>query len=183
MRVKVDLKTAASDAMVAFAAKLAPHMATRVTEGRQEITTEGYLDVAAPESPRQSQVNNHPFSGIASHSSLDGLPNQHRRSSGRPVRPLLGSAPQLLEKFSQVNRRPDRRGQVEAKSLADAAGRIVVAMNGPALTFDDVQPVAAFLKFCETHAGRPLAGRGMMARFRQTVTEMNTLARSAGLSL
>src|SRR5206468_3106763 len=44
--VKLNLEMAATDPMVAIAKKLKPAMAMLVPEGRQEVTTEGGLDVA-----------------------------------------------------------------------------------------------------------------------------------------
>ena len=46
MRTKLNLEMAATDEMVAIACKVQPDMATLVPEKRQELTTEGGLDVA-----------------------------------------------------------------------------------------------------------------------------------------
>ena len=43
--VRLNMEMAATDEMVAIACGVQPHMDTLVPEGRQEITTEGGLDV------------------------------------------------------------------------------------------------------------------------------------------
>ena len=47
VHVKLNLEMAATDEMVGIATEVRPQMASLVPEGRQEITTEGGLDVAA----------------------------------------------------------------------------------------------------------------------------------------
>src|ERR1043165_4581305 len=47
VKVKLNLEMAATDEMVAIATRLRPHTAMLVPEGREEVTTEGGLDVAA----------------------------------------------------------------------------------------------------------------------------------------
>src|SRR5580765_7510028 len=47
--IKLNLEMAATDEMVAIACKLRPEMAMLVPEGREEVTTEGGLDVVARE--------------------------------------------------------------------------------------------------------------------------------------
>src|SRR6202035_1067933 len=47
LHIKLNLEMAATDEMVEIACALKPEMAMLVPEGRQEVTTEGGLDVAA----------------------------------------------------------------------------------------------------------------------------------------
>src|SRR5215470_7493594 len=46
VKVKLNLEMAATDEMVKIAVRLRPHTAMLVPEGRQEVTTEGGLNVA-----------------------------------------------------------------------------------------------------------------------------------------
>ncbi|MFO0830724.1 MAG: pyridoxine 5'-phosphate synthase [Phycisphaerales bacterium] len=55
VRTKFNLEMAATDEMVAVAARVRPHTAMLVPEGRNEVTTEGGLDVAA-QLPRLKDV-------------------------------------------------------------------------------------------------------------------------------
>src|SRR6187551_2619149 len=47
--IKLNLEMAATDEMVAIACRIAPEMAMLVPEGREEVTTEGGLDIAGQE--------------------------------------------------------------------------------------------------------------------------------------
>src|SRR6266704_5149557 len=49
VHIKLNLEMAATDEMVGIACALKPEMAMLVPEGREEITTEGGLDVAGQE--------------------------------------------------------------------------------------------------------------------------------------
>src|SRR5215472_15697814 len=64
VHIKLNLEMAATDEMVALACGLKPEMAMLVPEGRQEITTEGGLDVAAQEAR---------LKGVASRLSAAGI--------------------------------------------------------------------------------------------------------------
>src|SRR5215831_13727428 len=55
VHIKLNLEMAATDEMVSLACGLKPEMAMLVPEGREEITTEGGLDVTAQE-PRLKAV-------------------------------------------------------------------------------------------------------------------------------
>lgn len=55
VRTKFNLEMAATDEMVAVAARVKPHTAMLVPEGRNEVTTEGGLDVAG-QVPRMKDV-------------------------------------------------------------------------------------------------------------------------------
>lgn len=46
VRVKLNLEMAATDEMIAIACKTGPHTSMLVPEGREEVTTEGGLNVA-----------------------------------------------------------------------------------------------------------------------------------------
>src|SRR4029450_8742665 len=49
VHIKLNLEMAATDEMLGIACKLKPEMAMLVPEGREEVTTEGGLDIVARE--------------------------------------------------------------------------------------------------------------------------------------
>jgi len=57
VRVRFNLEMAATDEMVAIAVRLKPHTAMLVPEGRNEVTTEGGLDVASQPGRMKDVVN------------------------------------------------------------------------------------------------------------------------------
>jgi len=62
--IRLNLEMAATDEMVAIACRIKPEMAMLVPEGRQEITTEGGLDVAAKEKFLRNTVEKLKSAGI-----------------------------------------------------------------------------------------------------------------------
>src|SRR3979490_993029 len=54
--IKLNLEMAATDEMVGIACGIRPEMAMLVPEGREEVTTEGGLDVVAQEKGLQKQI-------------------------------------------------------------------------------------------------------------------------------
>ncbi len=69
--IKLNLEMAAAEEMVAIACELKPEMAMLVPEGRQEITTEGGLDVAAQEARLKNVVARLADAGIMSSVFID----------------------------------------------------------------------------------------------------------------
>src|SRR4051812_21833893 len=64
--IKLNLEMAATAEMVAIACQLKPEMAMLVPEGRQEITTEGGLDIVAQETVLKDSVARLADAGIMS---------------------------------------------------------------------------------------------------------------------
>src|ERR1700687_5447336 len=76
VHIKLNLEMAATDEMVAIACALKPEMAMLVPEGREEITTEGGLDVAGQEARLKSVVAKLADAGIMTSVFIDALPGQ-----------------------------------------------------------------------------------------------------------
>src|SRR5690349_5635347 len=76
VRVKLNLEMAATDEMVGIAIKSKVHMATLVPEGRQEVTTEGGLDVAGQVERMREVVKRLKGAGIQASAFIDPLAPQ-----------------------------------------------------------------------------------------------------------
>ena len=76
VHIKLNLEMAATDEMVGIACALKPEMAMLVPEGRQEVTTEGGLDVAAQEARLQAVVARLADAGIVTSVFIDAEPRQ-----------------------------------------------------------------------------------------------------------
>ena len=62
--IKLNLEMAATEEMVAIACRIRPEMAMLVPEGREEVTTEGGLDIVSRESVFKSAVTRLADAGI-----------------------------------------------------------------------------------------------------------------------
>src|ERR1700719_272052 len=76
VHIKLNLEMTATDEMVEIACALKPEMAMLVPEGREEITTEGGLDVAGKEARLKSVVAKLADAGIMTSVFIDALPEQ-----------------------------------------------------------------------------------------------------------
>ena len=81
VHIKLNLEMAATPAMVELACALKPEMAMLVPEGRQEITTEGGLDVAAQEGKLASAVQKLAGAGIKVSAFIDAELHQVEAAS------------------------------------------------------------------------------------------------------
>src|SRR6188474_387475 len=70
-QAKLNLEMAATDEMVGIACQLKPEMAMLVPEGREEVTTEGGLDIAAQEARLKTAVGRLADAGIMSSVFID----------------------------------------------------------------------------------------------------------------
>src|SRR5438270_9286354 len=71
VHIKLNLEMAATDEMIAIACQLRPEMAMLVPEGREEVTTEGGLDVAVQEAALKIAVKKLADAGIRSSVFID----------------------------------------------------------------------------------------------------------------
>src|SRR6266567_3107347 len=76
VHIKLNLEMAATDEMVGIACDLKPEMAMLVPEGRQEVTTEGGLDVVAEEPRLKGAVARLADAGIVTSVFIDANPEQ-----------------------------------------------------------------------------------------------------------
>ena len=80
-RVKFNLEMGATDEMVGIAARLKPHMSTLVPEGREEVTTEGGLDVAGQKERLTSVVATLRDAGVSASAFIDADVKQIRAAA------------------------------------------------------------------------------------------------------
>ncbi len=87
--IKLNLEMAATDEMVGVALRVKPEMAMLVPEGRQEVTTEGGLDIAGQEARIREVIARLAGAGIVTSVFIDA---RAARRSRRPRAPAPASA-------------------------------------------------------------------------------------------
>src|SRR5574343_1802837 len=75
-QIQLNLEMAATDEMVAIACDLKPEMAMLVPEGRQEVTTEGGLDIVGQEARLAAIVAKLRDAGIVTSTFIDAEPEE-----------------------------------------------------------------------------------------------------------
>ena len=185
VQIKLNLEMGATDEMVRIATDLEPNMATLVPEGRQEITTEGGLDVAGQPARIREVVQLLRAANLTVSAFIDAKPSQ------------IDAAAKAGFDYCEVHTGPyaqahhaaradpvDTRLRSELEKVADAGRRIVGAgmqfNAGHALTFTNVQPIAVLPNLCELHIGHSIISRAVFTGLRAAVREMKRLLEGGG---
>ena len=179
IRSPMNLEIANIPEMEALALGFEPHQVTLVPERRQEITTEGGLDVAG--SPGLSDaVRRYAAAGIRTSLFIDPDADAIRHSADMGV-----DAVELHTGEYANAAGDDRAGQVNRLTAAAGLGRELGldVHAGHGLTYSNVSPVAAISDCEELNIGHSIVSRSVFVGMEQAVAEMKQLivaARSSG---
>jgi pyridoxine 5-phosphate synthase len=182
--IKLNFEMAATDAMIGIACGLRPQLAMLVPEGRQEITTEGGLDILSREAALKAGVAKLADAGIVVSVFIDADLRQVE-AAGRIGASVceLHTGP-YAHAFHLHGRDSDRPAvQAELDKLRKA-GEAIHSMGmrfnaGHALTYYNVEAVAALPGVKELHIGHSIVSRAVLVGMREAVREMKTLITAA----
>ncbi|HRP94936.1 MAG TPA: pyridoxine 5'-phosphate synthase [Rhodocyclaceae bacterium] len=183
-QVKLNLEMAATDEMVAIACELRPEMAMLVPEGRQEVTTEGGLDIVAQEARLAHIVARLADAGIVTSVFIDAEPAQieaARRVGARVCEVHTGP---YAHAFHRAGRDAESAAVVGELAKLRRAGEMIRARGmrfnaGHALNYYNVQPIAGLAGVRELHIGHAIVSRAVFTGLRAAVAEMKRLMREA----
>lgn len=186
VHVKLNLEMAATDAMVAFACEIRPQMAMLVPEGRQEITTEGGLDVAAQADRLRDIVSTLVEAGMSVSAFIDAEPSQVEAARACGFRVCELHTGPYAEAFWTRGRDAQAPAVREELARLAEAGRLVreagMRLNaGHGLNYVNVQPIARLEGVRELHIGHAIVSRSIFVGIRAAVAEMKRLMREAAL--
>ncbi|MCC6321319.1 MAG: pyridoxine 5'-phosphate synthase [Phycisphaerales bacterium] len=177
VRVKLNLEMAATDEMVEIAAKLRPHTAMLVPEGRMEVTTEGGLDVAGQLPRMKSVATRLRAAGLIVSAFIDADERQIKAcaEAGFDVCEVhTGPYAAAFLRGGGDFRRQDLQDQFAR--VADAGEAIMdegMRFNaGHALNYANVGPVAGLPGVSELHIGHAIVSRAVFIGLRRAVREM-----------
>jgi len=165
----VNLEMAATAEMVAIARDIRPHASCLVPERRQEVTTEGGLDVAGQVEALRPVVAALREAGIRVSLFIDPDPAQLRAAAA------IGAPVVELHTGSYADGRPGELDRLRAAAaLTRELGLECHAGHG--LTFANVAPVAALPEVVELNIGHFLIGEAIVAGgLGEAVREMKRL--------
>ena len=170
----LNLEMACTEEMVRIAERLRPHQVTLVPERREEITTEGGLDVTHDRARLAAGLGRLNAAGIRTSLFID--PDSAAVEASRE----LGAAAIELHtgQFSHTPQDPLTLG-----ALRDAARRgasIGLAVHaGHGLTTDNVGPVAAIPEIEELNIGHSVVSRAVFVGLAEAVRELRSAMDSA----
>lgn len=176
IRTPLNLEISATDEMQRIARDTAPHQVTLVPERRQEVTTEGGLDLAAAATDLAPVLRALAGDGIRTSLFIDPDPETVRRAAD------LGVEAIELHTGEYANAATIGRGaQLERLVAATALGReLGLAVHaGHGLTYENVAPVAALRRCEELNIGHSVVSRAVLVGMEGAVREMKEILRRA----
>lgn len=184
VQIKLNLEMAATDEMVTIAESIRPNMAMFVPERREEVTTEGGLDVAGQQSRLRDIVARLREAGMNVSAFIDADEKQVEAAHAcgfdvcevhtGPYAEAFWSegrdalSPRVIEELEQVRRAGELIRQADMRFNA-----------GHGLNYFNVQPIASLDAVRELHIGHAIISRSVFVGLRQAVTEMKRLMREA----
>jgi pyridoxine 5-phosphate synthase len=176
LKTRMNLEMAVTEEMIRIAVRAAPQDCCLVPESRQEVTTEGGLDVCG-QSARIAAANAAlGAAGIRVSLFIDPDPAQIEaaRRSGAPVIELHTGA--YADASGAARAREFERLRSAAK-LADSLGLTVNAGHG--LNYHNVEPIAAIGEIIELNIGHSIIARAITDGLAKAVRDMKALMRQA----
>jgi pyridoxine 5-phosphate synthase len=171
--VKLNLELACNDEVLAIACQTRPDQATLVPERREEVTTEGGLDLRQGRDRVADAIRRLSDVGIKVSLFLDPDPQQIEIAAA-----LRADAVELhTGEYALAGSETAQAAQLAR--LTDA-GRQVIAAGltlhaGHGLTYRNVKPIAAIEHMTELNIGHSIVARAIMVGFEQAVREMKQL--------
>ncbi|MCG8695678.1 MAG: pyridoxine 5'-phosphate synthase [Minwuiales bacterium] len=168
----LNLEMAATEEMLQIALRHKPHAVCLVPEKREELTTEGGLDVAAQHRHLASYVDRLGAAAIRVSLFIDPSPVQLHvaKALGAPVVELHTGA---YCEAAGAEREAELQRLVEAAAYADDLGLEVHAGHG--LAFDSVSPIAAIPQIVELNIGHFLVGEAIFGGLDSSIKRMRAL--------
>jgi pyridoxine 5-phosphate synthase len=169
---KINLEMAVTPAMMAYAEKIRPHDACFVPEKREELTTEGGLDVVAHKIKVRDAVKKLQDRGIQVSLFID--PAQTQIETAKEV----GADAIEIHTGAYCNVAMAAR-QRELAAIADAAAlarRLGLEVHaGHGLDYGNVLPIAKISEIVELNIGHSIIARAVIVGIEQAVREMKEL--------
>ena len=176
LQTRMNLEIAVTDEMLAFAREIRPAHVCLVPERREELTTEGGLEVAGDQARMQRAVEQLAAHGAEVSLFIDADPRQIEaaRRVGAPVIEL------------HTGHYADTKGEEQAAALqriregvayARKLGLVVNAGHG--LHYHNVEPIAAIPGINELNIGHAIIARALFSGLAPAVREMRALILAA----
>jgi pyridoxine 5-phosphate synthase len=174
--VPINLELACAADVLAIAAEVTPFQATLVPERREEVTTEGGLDVIGMRAKVGDAIRRLKDAGILVSLFLDPVASQIEAGAA------LGADAVELHTGAYAHataRHSPKDSQEQLETLIAAARRVretgLVLNAGHGLTYRNVKPVAAIEGMHELNIGHSIIARAIMVGLEQAVRDMKRL--------
>ncbi|MBH3267731.1 pyridoxine 5'-phosphate synthase [Serratia ureilytica] len=177
IQTRMNLEMAVTDEMLDIAVELKPHFCCLVPEKREEVTTEGGLDVAGQLDKMSVAVERLAQVGILVSLFIDP---DHRQIDAAVA---VGALYIEIHTGAYAEAQGELAVQAELRRIAVAAAYAVekgLKVNaGHGLTYHNVQPIAALPEMHELNIGHAIIGQAVMSGLPAAVADMKVLMREA----
>jgi pyridoxine 5-phosphate synthase len=170
--VKTNFELACVDDVLSICCRVKPDWALLVPESRQEVTTEGGLDVAADTGQVAKAIVRLKDAGILTSLFIDPDIQQIEASAKLGADAVeLHTGPYALAKHEAQTAELARLS--DAGRATTAAGMRLHAGHG--LNYTNVRPVAAIPEVAELNIGHAIVSRAVMVGMKEAVSEMRRI--------
>jgi len=171
--VKLNLEMACNEEILDIACEVKPDQVTLVPERREEITTEGGLDVLSQRGRVCKTVRRLQQAGVSVSLFLD--PHQRQVKAAAD----LGANAVELHTGQYALAKPGAARQKELEALQTVAAQIrqlgMALHAGHGLNYHNVRPIAAIEGMRELNIGHSIVARAIMVGMQRAVREMKRL--------
>lgn len=172
VHLKTNLELAAAEEVVSIACRVRPDWALLVPESREEVTTEGGLDVAGDSGRVADAIKRLKDENILVSLFVDPEPDQVKASIDLGVDAVeLHTGPYALARGAEIESELDRIR--ESGRVAVEGGLRLHAGHG--LNYVNVRPVAAIDQMRELNIGHAIVSRAVMVGMKEAVAEMRRI--------
>lgn len=173
LHTRMNLEMAVTEEMIAIACDVRPHFCCLVPEKRQEVTTEGGLDVAGQLTKLRDACRRLEQAGILVSLFID--PDEVQIDAA-----IAAGAPYIeIHTGAYADAANEGIQTLELERIAKAAdyatGKGLKVNAGHGLTYHNVKPVAALPQIHELNIGHAIIGQAVMSGLKDAVADMKRL--------
>ncbi|MBX5480688.1 MAG: pyridoxine 5'-phosphate synthase [Myxococcaceae bacterium] len=170
VQTQLNLEMAATQDMVKVAYEHKPDMVTLVPERREEVTTEGGLDVSSQREPLRKLIKNLKDGDLPVSLFIDPDLDQVRAAHKCDAHQVELHTGRYCEARNERERQAELARLVDSAKAAAKLGMRVAAGHG--LNYDNVADVAAIPEIEELNIGHSIVARAVLVGFDRAVREM-----------
>src|SRR5690554_6648234 len=173
LNTRTNLEMAVTEEMLRLAEEVRPAHVCLVPEKREELTTEGGLDVVGAFAAIQAACQRLAAAGCEVSLFIDPEPSQIEAAAraGAPVIELHTGA------YAEVTGEAAAREHARLAAAAEMALELGLVVNaGHGLNYHNVEAIAAIPGIHELHSGHAIIARALFVGLKEAVAEMKRLA-------
>jgi pyridoxine 5-phosphate synthase len=182
IKTRLNLEMAATEEMVTIACQVKPYMCTLVPERREELTTEGGLDVSKHQEHLSQAIRRLHETNIRVSLFVGPDPEQLRASKAVGAKIVELHTGEYAEAFHVEKGKADLalKALLDAGHMCQELGLEVNAGHG--LTYDNVRPVLDIPGLVELNIGHNIIAKAIFTGIGPAVAEMKSILTGSAVS-